>query len=71
MPDAAEILFKDESLSGDDGAVDEAIRRAGGERAAVRALLVELVEREQVHAAAEAAASLPFRRSHQPARGVL
>lgn len=71
MPDAAEILFKDESLSGDDVAVDEAIRRAGGEHAAVRALLVELVEREQVHAAAEAAASLGFRRGHQPARGVL
>lgn len=68
MPDAATDLFENESLSGDEAAVDDAIRRAGGERAAIRALLIQLGEREQARTSAEAAASLGFRRGRQPAR---
>lgn len=56
-------LFQDEAIAGDERAIDEVIQRAGGERAAVRALLVQLGE-------AEAAVSLGYRRGTQPPRPV-
>lgn len=67
MRDEAAELFEDENVATDDAAVDDVIRRAGGERQAIRALLVQLAEREQARAAADRAASLGFRRGRQPA----
>ncbi len=63
MPDAADIPFEDESLSGDEAAVDEAIRLAGSEREAIRALLIELAE---VRAAFAANTSFGYRRGLPP-----
>jgi hypothetical protein len=37
MADAAEELFEDETLAGDEAFVDEVILAAGGERLAIRA----------------------------------
>lgn len=56
-------LFQDEMIAGEERAIDEVIQRAGGERAAVRALLVQLAE-------AEASVSLGYRRGTQPPRPV-
>lgn len=66
MRDVGEQLFEDESLSGDEAAVDDAIRAAGGDpRVAVRALLVALAEAQ---AALAATSSLGYRRGRQPGR---
>lgn len=62
MPDAAEIPFEDESVEWTEALVDELILRAkGDERAAIRALLVELAE-------LRAATLLGYLRGVQPDR---
>ncbi|MFC3693150.1 hypothetical protein [Chenggangzhangella methanolivorans] len=70
MGEAAENPFEDERLAADEAAVDEAILRAGGERQAVRALLVEIGEREVALVALRSRVSLGFERGRQPARPV-
>jgi hypothetical protein len=62
--DAAEDLFEDERMAADEAAVDEAIRGAGGERPAIRTLLVQLDEAS----AAAAQASFGYMRGQQPSR---
>lgn len=70
MPDAAETLFEEESLSGGKTGVDEVILRAGGDpRKAIRALLVALVEQRRARATAEGESSLGYRRGLSPAAG--
>lgn len=68
MVDGSEISFEDERETADDAAVDEAIRTAGGERPAIRALLVAVAEAK---AALAATSSLGYRRGRQPARRFL
>ncbi|MFD1702902.1 hypothetical protein ACFSCV_07775 [Methylopila henanensis] len=67
-PESLAELFLDEVAAADDAAVDDVIRRAGGERQAVRALLTQLGETEHARALAEASASLGYRRGRQPGR---
>ena len=59
MAKPAEALFEDESVAGDEAAVDDAIRVAGGSREAIRALLVDLAEARAL--AASELAWLPAR----------
>lgn len=62
MQDAAEIPFEDESVDANEVIVDELILRArGDERAAIRALVIELAE-------VRAATSLGYLRGVQPPR---
>lgn len=68
MGRARELPFEDETIAAGDAAVDEAIRRAGGAREAVRALLVEIGELSAALAAARAKASTGYVRGRQPAR---
>ncbi|MDR4305665.1 hypothetical protein IHQ68_03385 [Chelatococcus sambhunathii] len=65
MAEPAETPFEDESVAGDEAAVDAAIRAAGGAREAVRALLVDLAE---ARALAVSLSSLGYRRGRQPLR---
>lgn len=60
MSDTAEDLFGDETIAASKAVVDETIRRAGGARAAIRALLIDFEE-------ARRAVSLGYRRGRQPA----
>ncbi|MFC3693440.1 hypothetical protein [Chenggangzhangella methanolivorans] len=68
MGEAAETLFDDETIAADEAAVDEVVRAAGGERQAVRALLVQLGEMSAALEVARSRASLGFARGRQPAR---
>ena len=62
MPDAAEKLFEDEVLDWTETVVEEVILRAhGDERAAIRALLIEIAEVRN-------AVSLGYLRGVQPER---
>ena len=63
-----ELLFEDERIAADEAAVDEAIRRAGGAREAVRAMLIEIGELSAALAAARAKASTGYVRGRQPTR---
>ena len=64
MAEPVETPFEDESVVGDEAAVDEAIRLAGGPREAIRTLLVDLAEAR----ATVSLSSLGFRRGRQPLR---
>ena len=68
MADAAEELFEDETVAGDEAAVDEVILAAGGERQAIRALLIQLAEAEQARARVAGRVSLGYMRGRQPQR---
>jgi hypothetical protein len=68
MADAAEKLFEDEAVAGDETAVDEVIRAAGGERQAIRALLIQLAEAEHAKTVAVLRVSLGYVRGRQPLR---
>ncbi len=66
MAEVAETPFEDESVAGDETAVDAAIRAAGGDpRVAIRTLLVDLTE---ARALAASLSSLGYRRARQPLR---
>lgn len=65
MADAAKTSFEEESVAGDETAVDEAIRLAGGAREAIRALLINLAE---ARAAVVSLTSLGYRRGRLPMR---
>jgi hypothetical protein len=60
MPEAADKLLEDEGAAVE-RAVDNAIRSAGSERAAVRGFVVRLAD-------AERSVSLGYRRGRQPPR---
>ncbi len=62
MPDAAEKLLEDEGADVE-RAVDDAIRQAGSERAAVRDLIVRIENSERC-------VSLGYRRGLQPSRPI-
>ncbi|MFC7053065.1 hypothetical protein ACFQI3_10240 [Hansschlegelia quercus] len=68
MADAAEELFEDEAVAGDEAAVDDVILAAGGERQAIHALLVQLAETERARALAVGRVSLGYVRGRQPPR---
>jgi hypothetical protein len=68
MADAAEELFEDETVAGDEAAVDDVILAAGGEREAIRALLMQLAETEQARALAADRVSLGYVRGRPPVR---
>ncbi|MFD1330704.1 hypothetical protein ACFQ4O_01685 [Methylopila musalis] len=66
---AVEELFQDEPLAAEAAKIEWLIERAHGDpRAAIGELLVRLAEVERARAAAEAAASLGYRRRLQPER---
>jgi maltooligosyltrehalose synthase len=71
MADTAEELFEDETVAGDEAAVDEMILAAGGKRAAVRRLLAEVDQLYRALAWAEKSTSLGYRRLRQPPRPVI
>lgn len=68
MGQAAETPFEDETIEATEAAVDETARRAGSERRAVWALLVEVEDLEAALAAARGKISLGYERGTQPSR---
>ena len=68
MGQTAEAPFEDETIAAGEAEVDAVILAAGGERQAVRALLVQMGELSAALVAAQAQSSLGYARGRQPAQ---
>lgn len=70
MGQVAEAPFEDETIAASEAAVDEVILIAGGERPAIRALLVQMGELSAALAEACSKISLGYERGTQPSRPI-